>query len=85
MYFVYLLQHTETKEKYIGSTSNLKRRLAEHNNGQQISTRRMKGEWKVIYAEIFRVKSDACARELKLKQNARGRQELYKRIQASFL
>ena len=85
MHIVYLLQHTQTNEKYIGSTDNLKRRLHEHNSGQQTATRRKSGEWKVIYAEIFRAKTDALARERKLKRNARGRQELYKRISASEL
>ena len=85
MHVVYLLQHDETHEKYIGCTDNLKRRLHEHNSGQQTATRRKTGKWKVIYAEIFRVKSDAVMRERKLKNNARGRQELYKRISASEL
>ena len=85
MHIVYLLQHNETHEKYIGSTDDLTRRLHEHNTGQQTATRRKSGAWKVIYAEIFRVKSDAMQRERKLKNNARGRQELYKRISASEL
>ena len=85
MHYVYLLQHDKTHEKYIGCTDDLARRLYEHNAGQQTATRRKTGEWKVIYAEIFRVKSDAVARERKLKNNARGRQELYKRISASEL
>ena len=85
MYYVYLLQHTVAKRKYIGSTGDLKRRLYEHNQGLQKSTRRKSGEWKVIYAEIFRAKSDALERERKLKHNSKARQELYKRISASEL
>ncbi len=80
MYSVYLIQHTITHEKYVGMTSDLSRRLEEHNRGEQKSTKRKEGEWKIIYAEIFRSKEDAVKREQKLKQNSRGRQELYKRI-----
>jgi putative endonuclease len=85
MHYVYLLQHTKTYEKYIGQTSDIVNRLNEHNSGRQISTKRNSGEWKIIYAEIFRSKSDALAREKKLKNNSRGRQELYKRILKSEL
>ena len=85
MHLVYLLQHTQTLEKYFGCTGGIKRRLHEHNSGQQTATRRKTGEWKVIYAEIFRSKSDAMLREYRLKNNARARQELYKRISASEL
>ena len=34
MHYVYLLRSLEHDEKYIGSTSNLRRRLAEHNAGK---------------------------------------------------
>ncbi len=80
MHYVYLIQHTLTYKKYVGRTNDLSRRLEEHNKGEQTSTRRKNGEWKIIYAEIFRSKADAVTREQKLKQNSRGRQELYKRI-----
>ena len=80
MHYVYLLQHSKTFEKYIGQTSDIKRRLKDHNSGFQTSTRRKIGKWEIIYVEIFRSKQDALIREGKLKNNSRGRQELYKRI-----
>ena len=83
MYSLYLLKHTVTKEIYIGKTNNLKRRFEEHNSGQQTATHRKNGEWKVVYVEIYRSKSDADARELKLKQHGRAKQELLKRIKSS--
>ena len=85
MHCVYVIQHTTTRERYIGSTANLKRRIGEHNAGAQTATRRKSGEWVLIYAEIFRAKKDALSRESRLKNNARGRQELWKRISASEL
>jgi len=83
MYCVYVLQHTMNGERYIGYTNDLRRRITEHNAGLQAATRRKSGKWILIYAEIFRAKSDAQTRERRLKNNARGRQELWKRITAS--
>ena len=83
MYSLYLLKHSVTKEVYIGKTNNLKRRLEEHNSGRQISTHRKSGEWKIVYVEIYKSKSDADARELKLKQHGSSKHELYKRIKSS--
>ena len=83
MHCVYVIQHTTNGERYIGCTNDLKRRVAEHNAGLQTSTKRKSGKWILIYAEIFRVRSDAERRERRLKNNARGRQELWKRITAS--
>ena len=83
MYSLYLLKHSITKELYIGKTNNLKRRLEEHNSGGQVSTHRKNGEWKIVYVEIYKSKSDADTRELKLKQHGSSKHELYKRIKSS--
>ena len=83
MYSLYILKHSITKEIYIGKTNNLKRRFGEHNLGQQTLTHRKDGEWKIIYVEIYKSKSDADSRELKLKQHGRAKQELLKRIKSS--
>jgi len=34
MYFVYILESQKDKSLYVGSTENVKARLAEHNNGK---------------------------------------------------
>ncbi|MBI3273960.1 MAG: GIY-YIG nuclease family protein [Candidatus Colwellbacteria bacterium] len=52
MYYIYIIQHTTTKQIYIGKTNNIKRRIAEHNNGQQKATYRVHGEWTDIYGNI---------------------------------
>jgi len=36
MCFVYIIQHTETKQVYTGRTNNIKRRLEEHNQGKNL-------------------------------------------------
>ena len=83
MYFVYVLKHSDTKQIYIGKTSNIKQRLREHNAGRQTATVRKTGGWNLVYTEIYKNKSDADDREIKLKQHGRAKQELLKRIQAS--
>ena len=80
MWFVYVLQHNTTNEIYIGKTNDLKRRITEHNHGQQTSTKRKSGEWLFLYAEIYKNKQFADQRESRLKQHGRAKQELLKRI-----
>ena len=80
MWFIYVIKNTHSKEIYIGKTNNFRRRLSEHNRGNQLSTKRKYGDWIPIYLEIYRSKKDADERELKLKQHGRAKQELLKRI-----
>lgn len=87
MYFVYVIQNTETKETYLGFTSDIKRRLKEHNSycySSKAYSHRKNGSWELVYAELFRSKKDAVRREMKLKKNRRGKQELFKRLEQSF-
>jgi len=66
MWIIYLIQHTTTKEIYIGVTQDLQRRIKEHNAGGKKFTTRLSGEWILIYAEAYRCKEDALERERKL-------------------
>jgi putative endonuclease len=85
MFCVYVIQHNEIKEIYIGKTNNLKRRLNEHNSGQQLATKRKSGKWILIYAEAYRDKGDANDRELKLKQHGSNKRWLLDRIKNSLI
>ena len=85
MWVVYVIQNSGTKELYFGFTSNLKRRLDQHNSGLNVSTRRNAGEWILIYAEAYRDKSDAYNREQRLKHHGSGKNELLKRLSNSKL
>ena len=85
MEFVYIIQHSLTKEIYIGKTKNLQQRLNEHNRGKQSATKRKIGEWIPVYLEIYRNKKDADTREARLKKHGRAKQELLKRIKESLL
>ncbi len=85
MYSVYVIQHSVTKQMYIGKTNDLKRRIQEHNANQQTATKRKSGNWILIYAEAYRVKVDADLRETKLKQHGSNKRWLKDRIKNSFL
>ena len=85
MWFVYLLQQTETKEMYIGTTQDLDRRLKEHNTGSAQWTARDSGKWVVIYFEAYRSKQDADERERMLKHHGSAKRKLLDRVRRSFL
>lgn len=82
---MYVIQHTLTKEKYIGYTSNLKSRLIRHNSSGNKSTYRKSNSWVLIYAEAYRSKTDAINRERRLKSHGSGKRELFKRLDSSWL
>ena len=79
MYQVYLLENTTDKSWYIGMTSNLKRRIAEHRAGKGGRTTRLKQGWKLIYFKSYIEKSDAVGREGFLKGGS-GRKYLKKHL-----
>ncbi len=83
MYFyVYLLQSKINKRFYVGYTSNLKKRLAQHNNGEVKSTK--SGiPYELVYFEGFKNKSDALVRERKLKHHGQGIRRLKERLERS--
>lgn len=79
MYYIYVLENQNDKSFYIGYTSNLKRRLLEHQNGQGGRTTSLKKNWKLIYFEGYVNKDDATGREKFLKGGS-GRKYLYKQL-----
>ena len=85
MFCIYLIQHTITKEIYIGKTTDIERRLREHNAGQQTATRRKDGSWILVYAEAYRSKQDADQRERALKQHGSNKRWLLDRANKSLL
>ena len=82
MFYVYLLQSKVDKSIYVGYTNNLKRRLVEHNSGQNISTKRF-APYELLYYEAFKEEGDAKEREQHLKLYGRTLRELKKRISRS--
>ena len=78
MYYFYILQCADNK-RYYGYTNNLKRRLAEHRVGKNISTKRRR-PLKVVYYETCDSKDAAVAREKQFKQGRTRRSTIYKLI-----
>ena len=67
MYYVYVLQSLKRPDwLYKGSSSDPKRRLIQHNSGQNFSTAPY-APFRLIYYEAYLLKSDAEARERYLK------------------
>jgi len=74
MYYVYILKSEKTGKLYKGLTSDLKRRLNEHNNREEKSTKNG-APWKLIYYEAFSNKTDARREELFLK-SGKGKERI---------
>ena len=85
MWILYLIQNTDSKERYFGITTDLKKRLQTHNSGGKKFTTRKEGEWILVYAEAYRSKDDALVRERRLKVHGSGKIELIKRLKNSML
>ena len=79
MYYVYILKSQKSNWLYIGCTSNLKRRLEEHNSAKSYSTCKYL-PINIIYYEAYVSKSDAYERERHLKQYGSSLQKLKERL-----
>jgi len=73
-YFVYVLKSESTAAHYKGMTSDLQKRLKQHNAGKTKSTKG-KGPWRVVYQEAFENAEEARERE-KYFKTAAGRRFL---------
>jgi putative endonuclease len=80
MFHVYVLQSEATGRLYVGYSSDLVRRLGQHNHGVTKSTKN-RGPWRLVHQEAFGTRSEAMRRERFLK-SGQGREEL-KRVLAS--
>jgi len=63
---VYILRNHKTGRHYIGSTTNLERRLRDHDRGNTPSTRG-RGPWLLVYAEQCPGLASARRREREIK------------------
>jgi len=69
-----MLKSEITGSSYVGHTSDITKRLIEHNSGKSISTRSKK-PWRLVYQEEFQSRAEAMAREKYYKSQS-GRIEL---------
>lgn len=82
MNYVYVLKSLKDNDLYIGSTTDLKRRLREHNTGKSFSTS-WRGPFELIYYEAYKSLEDARNREKALKLRGNSRKHLINRISRS--
>ena len=78
-YTVYIIQSLKDDSFYIGYTTDIKRRIEEHNSGNTRYSSK-KRPWVLVYAENFDNKHDALIRERFLKKQ-KNRQFYLKLIQ----
>jgi len=62
VYFVYVLQSLRTGRHYVGCTSDVSRRLGQHNAGITKSTKN-RGPWTLVHQEAYEVKTEAMRRD----------------------
>jgi putative endonuclease len=74
MFFLYILKSVDYPKTYVGITSDIDRRITEHNNGYSTFTKKYK-PWKLIYSEKYNSRSEARAREKFFKSTA-GRRKM---------
>jgi putative endonuclease len=71
MFYTYIIKSEKTNKYYIGSCSDLEKRLHRHNNGWNKSTK--SGiPWRVIYSKSFQTKQEAYKVEFKIKSYKGG-------------
>jgi len=66
MFTVYVIRSEARNYMYVGMTSNIERRLKEHNNGENRSTKAYK-PFVLVYTETFPTRVDARKKEKYLK------------------
>jgi putative endonuclease len=81
-FWVYILQSETTGKLYTGQTSDLGKRLREHNEeeiGRRRFTRKQSGPWRLLYFEEMPTRSEAMRRETHLK-TGKGREWIRQNI-----
>ena len=82
MFYTYILKSKKDGNLYVGSTNDLRRRLAEHNAGEVRSTK-SRAPFELRYYEAFFDERDARKREWALKKDGNALAQLKRRIKAS--
>ena len=79
MFYVYVLKSLKDGKGYIGSTTDLKRRFKEHQEGLVPSTK-PRIPFELIYYEAYKSQKDARLREASLKLKSRAYAQLRLRL-----
>ena len=81
-FYVYILRSESSGKTYVGQTSDLERRVAQHNDPDftlTLYTKRNKGPWRLIHSEEYPSRKEAIDREKYLK-SGQGREWLRENI-----
>ncbi len=81
--FVYVLgsQHKNERRTYVGWTTDIKRRLQQHNEGRGAKSTRGR-RWTLLYFECCKSRNEAMSREWHLKRDRKFRATLREAIEA---
>ena len=82
MYYIYVIQSLKDKNLYTGYTTNIQKRILEHNQGKVFATK-TKIPFKLLYFEGCLNMKDARAREKYLKSGM-GKRYIKNRIKFFF-
>lgn len=82
LFYVYVLESLKDGDRYIGFTTNLRKRIEEHNKGRNFSTNPRK-PFKLIYYEVCTNEDDARRREKYFKSTG-GRRFLTRRLRCYY-
>jgi len=79
MFYVYILKSRLDNKLYTGFTTDLRRRLSEHNKKMNISTK-SRAPLDLLYYEAYVSQADAKLRERRIKHFAGARTALKRRL-----
>ncbi len=82
MYYLYILKSEKDHKLYFGCTSDLKKRIKQHNDGRSQATRARR-PFRLVYYEAYLSLEDARRREARLKKYKSAYTQLKKRIECS--
>ncbi|OGE94523.1 MAG: hypothetical protein A3B10_02430 [Candidatus Doudnabacteria bacterium RIFCSPLOWO2_01_FULL_44_21] len=81
MFIVYVIRSTSSGKIYIGYTSDIEKRVKQHNlelpHRSKSYTYKNKGPWRIIYKEEYNTRIEAVKREKQLK-SSKGRDYIKK-------
>ncbi len=79
-YFVYVILTSDTKQFYVGYSTDLKQRLKDHRNKKGAKFLKFHSHFSLVYYEVYQNKTDARRQELFYK-TGRGREVLRRKLQ----
>jgi putative endonuclease len=69
MYYVYAIRSISRNYIYVGMTNDIRRRINEHNNGENRSTKAYR-PFVLIFSQEFKTRSEARKKEVYLKSGS---------------